>query len=141
VGGKVEKVGREKMITSVFTDGFLIKDGKVLIIKRNIDAPTYPGRWDVPGGKLQEESAEDCMIREAKEELGIDVKILKSGKVFEIFDEYGRQIGIPFILESDSKEIKLSFEHTEYKWINPKKLRNYRCAPDIIEAAKVLGLI
>ena len=40
---------------------------------RNDDKP-YPGRWDLPAGKLKEnETLEECLVREIKEETGFDV--------------------------------------------------------------------
>jgi len=135
-----------KMRTRVFAVGILIHKGKILILKRGDDAPTHPGFWDILGGYFEGmESAEECVIRETKEEIGLGARITKTGKVFEVMDEYGRAVGVPFLLEANSQDeipkIKLSFEHKEYKWIDPKELRNYPCAPDILESAKSLGLI
>jgi 8-oxo-dGTP pyrophosphatase MutT (NUDIX family) len=81
------------------------------------------------------------MIREAKEECGLDVKIKKAGKVYEYYDDYGRVIAIPFLLESNSSKVKLSFEHSEYRWIEPKDLKNYDCVPDLVEDVKIFGLV
>jgi 8-oxo-dGTP diphosphatase len=128
--------------TRAFTSGILFKDGKILIMKRGSAAPTYPNVWDNLGGHLIErESAEECMIREAKEECGLDVRIKKTGKVYEYVDKYGRSVVIPYLLESDSNKVKLSFEHTEYKWVEPEELKNLECVPDIIEDCKVFGLL
>jgi 8-oxo-dGTP diphosphatase len=125
-----------------FTSGILVFDGKILILKRGPTAPTYPNMWDTLGGHLVErETAEECIIREAKEECGLDVRIKKAGRVFEYIDEYGRGIAIPYLLESDSNKVKLSFEHTEFKWIEPKEIKNYNCVPDLIEDYKIFGLI
>ena len=133
----------KKIKTRIFTSGILLRNKKILIIKRSSIAPRFPNMWDSIGGHLKDgnESAEDCMIREAKEEVGLDLKIKKAGKVYEFYDDYGRAIVIPFLLESDSDKVKLSFEHSEYKWIEPKDLKNYESAPDIFESAKNLGLI
>lgn len=135
--------GMKKMKTRVFTSGIVMYKGRVLILKRSPTAPRFPNEWDNVGGhfKDENESAEECILREAKEECGLNVKIKKAGKVFEIFDEYGRAVVIPFLLESDSDKVVLSFEHTEYKWIEPEEIKSYVSVPDLIEDAKIFGFI
>jgi 8-oxo-dGTP diphosphatase len=126
----------------IFTSGILMHKGKILILNRGPNTPRYPNMWDSIGGHLNEnENVEDCMIREAKEECGLDVKIRKAGKIYEYYDDYGKAVVIPFLLESNSKRVKLSFEHVECKWIEPKELKNYDCVPDLIEDVKIFRLI
>lgn len=51
---------------------FVIRDGKVLLV-HNIK---HGLRIEPPGGKVHEgESYEECAVREAKEELGIDISL------------------------------------------------------------------
>ena len=50
----------------------LINQQYVLIADRPADKPIMPGYWEFPGGKLHKnETPEQCLLREAKEELGI----------------------------------------------------------------------
>ena len=47
-------------------------DGRVLLVRQ-----AYRGRWGAPGGLLRRgEEAQDGMLREVREELGIDVEVL-----------------------------------------------------------------
>src|SRR3989338_1934217 len=51
---------------------FVRKDGKVLLGKRISSHGT--GTWHPPGGYLEMyETAEECVVREAKEETGLDI--------------------------------------------------------------------
>lgn len=62
------------------------KEEKLLAVHLNKEKPE--GVWVMPGGKLEDgESARDCVIREAKEELGIDIKPIKLTAVGEV--DYG----------------------------------------------------
>lgn len=57
-------------------DAVIIKDGKILLVKRNTEP--YRGFWALPAGRLEEnETLEECCIREVKEETGLKVKIEK----------------------------------------------------------------
>lgn len=51
----------------------LIEENKVLLIKRASEP--FKGEWAIPGGRIEEnETAEDCLRREMKEETGLDVE-------------------------------------------------------------------
>ena len=52
----------------------LIRDDRVLLVKRLPRRKVYPDLWDLPGGHIEgDESAEDALRREAYEELGVHV--------------------------------------------------------------------
>ena len=54
--------------------GALVRDGKVLLVKRAPHMRSYPGVWDLFGGHIEgDESPEDTLRREAMEELGIEI--------------------------------------------------------------------
>lgn len=99
------------------TCAIIIRQNKMLITQRagNTD---HPFRWEFPGGKLNfEESAENCIIREIREELEIEIGIQDS--LIAVQHDYGfKQIElIPFICKIKTGEIKLN-EHIDYKWIS-----------------------
>lgn len=59
--------------------GLIIKDGKLLMNKRNDPhRPEYHDKWEFPGGKVElHETMHQNMIREITEEVGYEVEILK----------------------------------------------------------------
>ncbi len=129
------------MKTRIFTSGILMRRGKMLILKRKSVDERNPGKWDCVGGHfLEEESAEDCILREAREETGLDVRIKGHGPVFEYLDKYGRAVGLPFLLQADSSRVALS-EHTDYKWVSLNELKEYNCVPEIRRALFALKLV
>src|SRR2546425_7387498 len=55
--------------------GLVFRDGKLLITQRHTDAH-LGGLWEFPGGKREAgESFEECLVRELREELGIEVEV------------------------------------------------------------------
>jgi len=56
-------------------DMILVEDGKVLLVKRGREP--FRGEWALPGGRIEEgETAEQCAMREMKEETGLDVELI-----------------------------------------------------------------
>jgi 8-oxo-dGTP diphosphatase len=54
----------------------IIWDQHKLLIDRRLPTGTLPGVWEFPGGKLEPgESAQDCIVREIFEELGLKVTV------------------------------------------------------------------
>ena len=54
--------------------GILIWNDKVLIGKRKLTNEHQPGKWEFPGGKMEEgETIDETIIREFKEELDIEI--------------------------------------------------------------------
>jgi 8-oxo-dGTP diphosphatase len=67
------------------------EQGKILIGKHpETTSKVYPGFYDVPGGKLEnEESAESCAKREVMEETGLKITHIK---LLGIFHHSGKNI-------------------------------------------------
>ena len=58
-------------------------DGKYLITRRRMDKEWAAGWWEVPGGGVRAgEDSKDAVIREIKEETGIDVTNAEGGYAF-----------------------------------------------------------
>lgn len=110
------------------TCAIIIKNGRILATQRS-DVMTFPLKWEFPGGKIKNgESAEDCIRRELKEELEIEVFIERklspsfySGNSFSI-------LLIPFIARFRLGKINL-IEHKAAKWVNKTEMRDLDWAP------------
>jgi 8-oxo-dGTP diphosphatase len=109
---------------------FIIKDNKLLIIKRLANNPHKPGAWDIPGGRL--ELGEDPfkgLKREAREEISAEIEILMPISVHHFVREDGQKITLSIYLCKLLSEIKLGDEHEEYKWVPledaPRELSNF----------------
>ena len=107
--------------------GIIIKDSKILICQRN-EKKSLPLKWEFPGGKQElNESLEDCLLREIREELYIDIDIVE--KLPSNFHRYPfAEITLhPFVCYVKSGEIILK-EHRDYKWCNKDEILQYDLA-------------
>jgi 8-oxo-dGTP diphosphatase len=130
------------MKTRIFTTGVVIRRGRLLILKRKPDDDTYPGVWDCVGGHFEEgESAEQCMIREAREETGQEMEIVRVGPLIEYLDAYGRAVTVPFVLRPGPDEAIVPTEHSEFRWIKPAEARDYEIVPDLAKALSLFGFV
>ena len=97
------------------------EDDQVLVVQRG-EHTDHPLKWEFPGGKVQKgESEEECIIREIKEELSIDIVIC--GRLSDVEHDYGnKKIRlIPFICDT-LEELPFLSEHVDFKWIEPENL-------------------
>jgi 8-oxo-dGTP diphosphatase len=103
------------------TCAIIVFGEKILVTQRSASM-TLPLKWEFPGGKIQEgESEEECILRELKEELSIDVRIMKRLTCSEFhYDTFSITL-IPFLVAYLGGEIQLS-EHKEAKWLVKEEL-------------------
>ena len=92
------------MKPSLAVDGVLIKNRKVLLIKRKNEP--FKNKWALPGGFVEYgEKVEDAIIRELKEETGMNVRIKKLFGVYSDPDRdpRGHVVSIVFLVESEDE--------------------------------------
>lgn len=119
-------------------------NGKVLILKKSPKDWNYPNKWSFCSGYAKEfESAEDTVLREIKEETGLDAKIAKKGILFQKNDENNKKswVIMPFLCEVKSRDVKLDHENVEFKWVSHKDIKKYPTVPGLEKDLKVLGLM
>jgi 8-oxo-dGTP diphosphatase len=119
------------------TAAILIKDNSVLIAKRK-SSDSLPNKWEFPGGKIEDnETAEQCLIRELKEEFGINIKITSYfGDSIYQYPEFKIKL-IAFHCKWLDGQI-VSSAHDEYKWVRIEKLDKYDFADADIPLVKKL---
>lgn len=99
--------------------------GKVLLLKRVINAEYNPGEWEFVSGNVKKgESLKEAAIREAFEETGIVIKDIKQGSSFRFVDENKWDV-FTFSAEVIDDKVVLGHEHSEYIWVHPEEIEVY----------------
>ena len=104
------------------TCALIIDDENRLLAARRSSKMNLPLKWELPGGKIEpDESAEQCLIREIKEELDIDIEVKQNLTPHTHSYPTVTIKLIPFICRQIKGEIALK-EHSDFKWLNTNEL-------------------
>ena len=134
---------------------FRESDGKCLILKRSNREKVHPGKYALPGGKLEwkdlnllnptrlngdvldfENSVEDLLKREVLEEAGIEIEdnLAYINSVTFVRPDETPVVLVKFSAKYKSGEIKLEEgAFTDHKWVDADEVKNYDCILGIHE--------
>lgn len=102
----------------------LDKDGRCLLLKRSMRSEGNPGKWDLPGGKVDPgESFEEALLREVCEETGLSVFPERVLAAAESEKPSARVAYLIMEGRPNSTEVRLrKDEHEAYAWIDRRDL-------------------
>ncbi|MFC1533511.1 (deoxy)nucleoside triphosphate pyrophosphohydrolase [Thermodesulfobacteriota bacterium] len=117
------------------TAAMIWKDGRLLITKRP-EGSHLAGLWEFPGGKQKaNEILKECLEREIKEELGMDIRADEF--LLTVQHEYDTKlVNLHLFQCSYLKGFPEALEGQEIKWVTPEDLQKYAFPPpdrEIIE--------
>jgi 8-oxo-dGTP pyrophosphatase MutT (NUDIX family) len=145
----------KNLVHYVVVTGILVRNGKYLITKRAEWEKAFPGRWTVPGGKLEvldyalkEKDTkhhwynviENLLKKEIREEVGLEIKNI--GYVTSMV--YIRPDNVPCLIISlfaetcDDKEVRLCNALSEYAWVDLDEARDYDLIDGIYDELVIL---
>ena len=104
-------------------DGVILENGEISLIKRK--GEPFKGKWALPGGFVEyNETVEDAVIREIREETGVNAEIKELVGVYSdpMRDPRGHTVSIVFLLDIIGGEIKFGDDACNAKFFNLKKL-------------------
>jgi 8-oxo-dGTP diphosphatase len=100
----------------------VIERNRRILAAQRSEAMSLPLKWEFPGGKIRaEESPEGCLVREIREELGIEVEVVAMLPV-SVYCYDTRSIELyPYVCRITEGEIRLA-EHKAVVWGPPADL-------------------
>jgi 8-oxo-dGTP diphosphatase len=112
----------------------VVKNGQVLVIRR-AKAP-FIDHYSLPGGHVEvRETLEAAVLRELKEETGLEARIIGPVDVLEIHapDEpvLNSIVLHVFVAYAVTDHITLNAEASDSLWVTPAQLQNYRVTPHL----------
>lgn len=120
------------------TAAFIQNNGEYLLIKRAREP--QKGWWDLPGGFIEyDEKADESLLREIEEETGlVNLKIEDFlGGFPGNYAGIQKVLDLVFVIKSYSREVRLSGENNEYKWVELSDIPEL-AFEDLNEALKLL---
>jgi 8-oxo-dGTP diphosphatase len=111
----------------------LERDGHVLLLKRSPGKDESPGQWETGSGRVEQgESPVQAVVREAREETGLDVEVGEPLDTFHFYRGPAREetIAITFHCRASGGTVALSSEHDEANWVPIERLPGLHGVPE-----------
>jgi len=100
----------------------IVENGKILLVKRRYDP--FRGDWSLPAGFIEyDESPENCVIREIKEEVNLDIRIKELFNVYSGSDDpRTRAILVVYLVEVVGGQLKPGDDATEAQFFGKEEV-------------------
>jgi len=110
------------------TAAILIQDDKVFIGQRK-SGKQMANLWEFPGGKLEDgETQQECLIREMREEFGVEVAVRDYFGESVYHYEHGSIKLVAYLVDWTGGEMSLS-DHKDCRWVSFNDLEDYDFVP------------
>lgn len=117
--------GHKASLRHVVVDAIIVSNDKILLVRRAAHL-LNGGKWAIPGGFLdRDETCEQAILREVKEETGLigkNVKFLKITDDPRRKNEDRQNVAFIYTMEADGKISFDTKEVSEANWFNIKQL-------------------
>ncbi len=88
-----------------------------------------PLHWSLPGGHIMiGETPYHAAKRELEEEVGIKARTISYVGTRKTYNDYKMYL---YVCDDFDGDIKLNFEHSDYKWVKLDEIDDYKCTPKL----------
>ena len=117
----------------VATKGIVLNHHNQILIIQRAEGGRHENMWEFPGGMVEfGELPEEALAREIKEEVNLDIDILKYMYSWKWIENNEQVVGVSYLCRcKDVSTLKLSFEHRNYKWVNISEILDSELDGDI----------
>lgn len=121
---------RPRRILLVAACALVDGDGRVLLSQRP-PGKSLAGLWEFPGGKVDEgETPEEALIRELREEIGIETKVACLAPLTFASHTYADfHLLMPLYVCRRFEGTPVAKEGQTLKWVRPRAMRDYPMPP------------
>ena len=99
--------------------------GRCLLLRRAARCRVDPGKWDLPGGKVRKnEGFADCLVREMREETGLDIELTRVLCAVQSDLPEVRVVHLIMVGCVLSDKVRIGVEHDQYRWVFPREMRS-----------------
>ncbi|MCO5992653.1 (deoxy)nucleoside triphosphate pyrophosphohydrolase [Actinoallomurus rhizosphaericola] len=121
---------------SLVVGAAIIDRGRLLAAQR-ADPPELAGGWEFPGGKVEpEETEQDALVRECREELGVDVTVgARVGQDCPLHNGLVMRVWTAAIVRGEPE----AREHSALRWLTAAELFDVPWLPadlPVVEAVR-----
>jgi 8-oxo-dGTP diphosphatase len=117
---------------------FLMRRGRLLILRRSEKVGTYRCRWAGVSGYIEKgERPVGAAIKEVREETGLaapGIVLIRKGPALPI--AFTNFVVHPFLFEVKKGRVRLDWEHSESRWIRPSELGRFGTVPGLADALR-----
>lgn len=130
------------MEQKIVLGGAVFDKGKILILERHKNEDVFPELWELPSGKKEPlEVSEAALVREVKEETGLEVEVVTPISIFDYRIEKpdgvrdSTQINF-LVVPRSGINVSLSPDHQAFAWVTLDDLDKYNPTANLTTAVR-----
>lgn len=135
----------EQKVQAITVCAFIYHNNRLLIAKRAKAKTFLPDKYELLGGHVDfGESLQDCLVRELKEELQIDIVVEELYYAFTYVSNHNTKhsVEVDFLsyMKNHQQQIQINpKDHSEYHWIVEEEIDKYFAKDDAERVAVKKG--